>query len=278
LNVTQPAVTRAIQNLEEHLGFALFSREGYRPVLTPQGEAFYQRVQPLLKEIENLESFSAQMATGLEPALHLAVDGYYLLPQILAAFHETNREYPCTQLHIHCELLGGSLERLLQKDCDLAIMGWEPRFERRRDLLSLPVACLQVSTMVAANFPLLKQVAPVTETELAPFIQVIERTHSSHGNTAGGFGINPLSQHWYVNDVHTKKQVILSGRSYGMLPHALIEPELKQGLLQPFEQMEGYRVYEGEIRAVCLKDRPMGPVLSKLWQKLHRLPRRREQL
>ena len=40
LSVTQGAISRAIARLEEHLGVALFAREGRRSVLTPAGAAY----------------------------------------------------------------------------------------------------------------------------------------------------------------------------------------------------------------------------------------------
>lgn len=277
LLVTQPAVTRAVQNLEAEIGFALFSREQYRPVLTPQGQAFYSQAQQILKQVENLSDLSQQMAQGMEPELKIAIDTYFLLPEMLCAFHETNLEFPCTQLHISCELLGGSIGKLIEKTCDLVIVPWASEYRSQSQLLSLALAKIQASTVVASNFPLLAQTNPVQSEDLGPYIQVVERTQEQYMRL-GTANLNPHSQRWYVNDVHLKKQIILSGRSYGFLPHHLIENELASGQLVPFRNLEGFEVRTIELRAVVLKASPMGPVLQKLWQKLGQIEAARSRL
>lgn len=277
LLVTQPAVTRAIQNLEAEIGFSLFSREQYRPVLTAQGRAFYNQAQQILAQVEHLGALSLQMAQGLEPELKIAIDTYFLLPEMLCAFHETNLEFPCTQLHISCELLGGAVGKLLDKACDLVIVAWAPEYRSQPEFLSQPLAQIQASTVVAGNFPLLNQSEAVQAKELAPYIQVVERTQDQYMRL-GSNSLNPHSQRWYVNDVHLKKQIILSGRSYGFLPYHLIEQELASGQLVPFSNLEGFQVRTIELRAVALKSSPMGPVLEKLWQKLGQIEAARSRL
>ncbi len=277
LLVTQPAVTRAVQNLEAEIGFALFSREQYRPVLTPQGQAFYNQAQQILKQVENLGDLSKQMAQGMEPELKIAIDTYFLLPEMLCAFHETNLEFPCTQLHISCELLGGAIGKLVEKACDLVIVPWAPEYRNQPPFLSQSLAHIQASTVVAGNFPLLQQDEPVQAEALAPYIQVVERTQEQYIRL-GSSNLNPHSQRWYVNDVHLKKQIILSGRSYGFLPYHLIEQELASGQLVPFSNLEGFEVRTIELRAVVLKASPMGPVLQKLWQKLGQIEAARSRL
>ena len=53
LSVTQGAISRAIARLEEHLGVALFAREGRRSVLTRAGADYLQAVGPSIATIES---------------------------------------------------------------------------------------------------------------------------------------------------------------------------------------------------------------------------------
>ncbi|AYD02787.1 LysR substrate-binding domain-containing protein [Neorhizobium sp. NCHU2750] len=58
LHITQAAVSRRIQNLEEHLGAKLFTRRGRNLALTPEGERLTQRVRATLEYLEeSLEPF-----------------------------------------------------------------------------------------------------------------------------------------------------------------------------------------------------------------------------
>lgn len=265
LQVTQPAVTRAVQNLEAEIGFTLFSRAGYRPVLTPEGQAFYAKAQQILQDVQALCDFSAQLAVGVEPHLHIAVDAYFLLPQVLQAFHGLHIRYPETQLHMRSELMGASLRRLMSGDADLAIVPWYAEYANM-SVRSQILARVQASTVVSHDFPLLGR-EHITPADLAPYIQVIERTEALPG-LASTSPLHPHSPHWYVHDVHTKKQVILSGGTYGLLPYHLITTELAEGRLVPLANLVGFQVHSIELRAVCRQDREMGPALTALWQLL----------
>ncbi|MDR2324827.1 MAG: LysR family transcriptional regulator [Acidovorax sp.] len=53
LSVTQGAISRAIARLEEHLGCALFERQGRRNVLTAAGQQYLDAVAPALFTIES---------------------------------------------------------------------------------------------------------------------------------------------------------------------------------------------------------------------------------
>ena len=60
LQVHRPAVTKALQLLEQHCGTRLLQRTTRRISLTPDGETFYHRSKPLLSQADELlESFGA---------------------------------------------------------------------------------------------------------------------------------------------------------------------------------------------------------------------------
>lgn len=267
LLITQPAVTRAIKNLEADIGFQLFSRDTYRPELTVQGEMFYQRALQILHEVDDLAQLSSLIAAGVEPELRVAIETYVLLPKMLKAFHAINRACPSTQLQISFEPMGAPIRKLLDQDVDLALLVWTPEYQRHRQLETHLLERIKIFTVVAPDFPLLRQPGPVSRKDLAPYIQVVERTEPTHAPVAPLSDV-PESQRWYVSDAHAKKQVLLSGRSYGMMPSHVIENELRQGLLVPFKNLEGFQVYEREIRIARLQTRAMGPVLKQLWERL----------
>lgn len=53
LHISQPALSRAISNLEEELGVSLFERNGNRIVLNPSGVAFLNHVDRIFTELDN---------------------------------------------------------------------------------------------------------------------------------------------------------------------------------------------------------------------------------
>lgn len=59
LNLHRPAVTKAIQHLEEDLGVKLLNRTTRKVSLTDEGDAFYQRTKMLLGDVDDImASFS----------------------------------------------------------------------------------------------------------------------------------------------------------------------------------------------------------------------------
>ena len=88
LSVTQGAISRAIARLEEHLGVALFAREGRRSVLTRAGADYLQAVGP---SIATIESATLAVRTRRNPRqLRLSVAptlfSHWLIPR-LPDFH-----------------------------------------------------------------------------------------------------------------------------------------------------------------------------------------------
>jgi DNA-binding transcriptional LysR family regulator len=66
IGISQPALTRAIQSLERHLGMKLFDRDrtGVNP--TPQGRVFIERAAELVASANDLERQTALTASGTE--------------------------------------------------------------------------------------------------------------------------------------------------------------------------------------------------------------------
>lgn len=65
LFLTQPALSRSIQSLEQDLGQPLFDRVGRRIELTVLGQQLLPRAQQLVQEAESLKTLGRQMQAGL---------------------------------------------------------------------------------------------------------------------------------------------------------------------------------------------------------------------
>src|SRR5437773_2733859 len=90
LNLSQPAISKALGELERHLGVPLFDRTGRTVRLTEAGEALYARSRELFG-IERAAEHELRELRGLERGL-LRVGASttiatYLLPPLLGAFH-----------------------------------------------------------------------------------------------------------------------------------------------------------------------------------------------
>jgi DNA-binding transcriptional LysR family regulator len=89
LGVSQPAISRAIHDLEARLGRSLFRRESGRLVATQEGLQFYHDSQPVFEALARLGRSPGEAADG--ETLRLIAPptiAHRFLPPLLAAFHE----------------------------------------------------------------------------------------------------------------------------------------------------------------------------------------------
>lgn len=111
--ITQPALSLAIQKLEDELGAQIFERKRKDVALTPLGEKIVQQAQRVLEEAEQIKLIAAQGKDQLKGTLRfgvIATVGPYLLPDLVSALRKHAPEMP---LEIE-ENLTANLSRMLK--------------------------------------------------------------------------------------------------------------------------------------------------------------------
>jgi DNA-binding transcriptional LysR family regulator len=137
LHVTQPVLSRQLQQLQQSLGLALFQRTGRRLRLTPAGEEFLPHARELLSRAEYLERSAANLAAGRLDGLHLAVPTT-TLTDVLAPFLATLR--PDDPVPYVRELDPRGALGAIEAGADLAIVTRPPsRALAARTLAVLPI-------------------------------------------------------------------------------------------------------------------------------------------
>jgi len=87
LHLTQPALTKQIQELEAYLGVVLFDRSNQRVELTDPCRVFIEESRIALLHLERAVHLTRSVAKGVEAVLHLGTSPYtdpYLVSTILA--------------------------------------------------------------------------------------------------------------------------------------------------------------------------------------------------
>jgi DNA-binding transcriptional LysR family regulator len=89
LNMSQPPLSRQIQELEEELGFPLFIRERHKVELTGAGKVYLAQVKRILEQLDVARQDAAAVARGRKGSLRIGCgvhlpEGY--LPRVVAAF------------------------------------------------------------------------------------------------------------------------------------------------------------------------------------------------
>jgi len=110
--ITQPALSLAIQKLEDNLGTAIFERRKNQISLTPLGEKVVQQAQRVLEAADQINLIVAQGKDQLVGAFKLGVIatvGPYILPDLIPLLHKRAPDMP---LEIE-ENLTDNLNRML---------------------------------------------------------------------------------------------------------------------------------------------------------------------
>lgn len=132
LNVTQPALSRHLRDLEERLRVTLFSRTGRRMVLTSAGEQLRTRARDVLDALARAEA-DARSLSGIKPqTLRICTECYtcyHWLPRVLTRFTQM---HPDVDVQIVAEATRRPLQALLEDRVDLALVSDESRDRRLR--------------------------------------------------------------------------------------------------------------------------------------------------
>lgn len=145
LNISQPPVTRQIQQLEETLGSKLFIRHAKGVTLTEEGALFLDEARTMLKLLEQAREKIRHARNGELGQLDVAMFGSAVFGKIPQIVLEFRRRYPAVNVALHTMAKPRQLESLQNRSIDLAFNRLiEPRpglsiEELRREQLFLAV-------------------------------------------------------------------------------------------------------------------------------------------
>jgi len=119
--VTQPALSLAIQKLEEELGVKLFERKKNDISLTTVGEAIVEQAARVLDEADRIKQLARQGTNPLVGALRLGAIytvGPYLLPELIPILRKLASEMPLdveenTTANLENQLRNGMLDAVI---------------------------------------------------------------------------------------------------------------------------------------------------------------------
>lgn len=123
LYVTPSALSKAIHNLENELGFPLFRKHGRNVALTPFGKTFYQYVSVAANDLqEGLSAVYRQM--GLRTG-RISVAGIYTMctDYLPPRIKEFKLEYPDVTFSIDYQITSKVLSGILEGNYDLGFCG-----------------------------------------------------------------------------------------------------------------------------------------------------------
>lgn len=225
IGVSQPALTKVIRELEIELAAPLLVRSSRGVLPTAQGQVLYQHARKVAKELLSATDQIRQLGGVMRGELNVAavpVAVTALIPEALRTF---GREFPEIRLRVSEELYIAQLERLRNRQVDIAV-GGIPEGLSTGEFITEP---LMKTTMVVV---VRKGHARAKARHLAELVQE-KWIYTSVANDKGyarqlfeahGLDLPPVGA--VVNSTLSLMSLLLSGNFVGLMPRQIAQHPL----------------------------------------------------
>lgn len=256
MHKAQSAISYAIRSLESEIGFSLFTRDKYRPELTPQGRAFLKKASSLLEQAETLKLTAHFLQRGYEPQIRLAVSALFPLPLLTECLKSFQEHYPRTEIQILHDVLSAE-EQLLGGVADIAFgeLLNETQALKTKDIVEVTLKPVAAPSLIQG----LSKAKSLRTQQLSQKPQIIlASTGNDRSKNAAIVSTNNIS----VQNFESKKQLLLSGLGWGFMPTHLIRDEIKAKKLI---QTHSEEIKIG-LRMAHPKKMTAGPCVQHIWK------------
>lgn len=228
LNMTQPAVSRAIKELEQEYDVFLFERLNKRLQITECGKQFYAQAQHISHLLDNmdksLKNWNEQGTIRVGASLTL---GNYLLPALSAAFQE---QWPSLTIEVRISNGQNLHSDLLANRLDIALIeGYLTDPDLHCEFLSQDKLVL-----ILPNEHPLCDAAEIRLEELTHYPLLLRETGSvsrvlvDHAFTRAHLTPTPL---WRSSSTNALIKAVHSGIGISILPEHLVAEDIARGYI-----------------------------------------------
>ena len=228
LHMTQPAVTRAIQEIEKHYGVLLFERLKGRITVTESGRSLYSYAVHIAETFDRMEkAISNWDSAGILRVGASITIGNHMLIDFVKAFQE---ELPGMRVQVLIDAGLPLQNALIDNKLDIALVEGESEFD---ELVSEPFASDRLVPIFPPAHPLLTKpalfLADVTDCPL------LLREEGSAGRAylnsvfeARGHAVRPV---WESASTQALVRAVAAGLGVSILPEQLVRIDIDLGVV-----------------------------------------------
>lgn len=233
LNISQPALTKSIQKLEQEVGCKLFERVSNGVHLTKAGEILAHHARVMENEYRHASNRIAELSGKEQNGLRIGAGPVWLvkiLPGLVAKFQNNNPDVRVT-------LVGGVIDTLVPSlisgDLDLICVSLD--FPESPELLRVPLFDMSHHVVVDSRHPLasLKEVTPAQISKeswltlKSDYVatQRISQFFAANGNEPPKISLDTTS-------IHSLMETLLSGDYIAHIPEQMLEMAQSKGLVK----------------------------------------------
>lgn len=223
LNISQPALSKSIKNLEESLGCPIFTRTKGGITLTPEGEELYQYIKPALELITNGENKISELKKLESGTIKIGgsttLTKEFLLP-ILKKYHEI---YPKITIQITTGLTSDLLTKLENGTLDIVLLNKPSKISP--NITIQKIKTLTDCLIASANFNHLKnQKLNLSDLKELPLILPTKksstRTNLDEFLTKKNITLNPIME---LTSYALILECVKTGLGIGYLPEIFLQ-------------------------------------------------------
>ena len=156
LHISQPPLTRQIQQLEEVLGVQLFIRTPRGMELTPAGELLLQEARNIRSVVEQAAERTQRAGQGKLGRLDIGIFGSGILDTIPALLLRFRRDFPDVKVMLHNMSKDAQITALRQRRIDI---GFNRFIEHAEDIANEIVLTEKILIAINEHHPLAQQEA-----------------------------------------------------------------------------------------------------------------------
>ena len=255
LRRAQSVVSQTLANLEAQLGVKLFDRSARYPQLTDEGRSLLVDARSVADTIDGFKARARAMREGLEPELAVAMDVMYPMAGLTKAASHSRKTFPHTSLRLYVEALGGVIKPVLDRSCNIGVIGSLPIVPD--ELQAEPLLDIPFVTIVSPTHRLAAIRGVASRSVIGKHVQLVltDRTALSEGRDYSV--LSPLT--WRLADMGAKLAFLRAGLGWGHMPLHMVNADLDAGTLVKIRVEDAPRNMVMPMKAVFRKDAPPGP-------------------
>lgn len=230
--LSQPALTRSIQQLEKHVGMPLLNRSTRSVSLTPAGERFYQYAALIVKECAEAKSDVANIQTGASGQVTLGVGQFFSNIIVAAAILRCRTQVPGVRIRT----VSGTLEELTtmvrRSSIDFAFCSYTD-LKSSPGIAVEPLMTLTDAIVSCRDHPLARERQPDSRTLSTSRWAVVNRRYAldAHANFFASLGLH-VPRPVRTNSLELILSLVTRRGFLAMLPREVVAADLRAGSIR----------------------------------------------
>lgn len=231
LNITQPAVTKLLQDLEELLEVRLFDRSSTGISPTPIGHAVVEFARRTVSDVERFAGLITNLKLGGYGSLKIGTIMASMPELVPLAIKRLKAERPLMTIHLLAATSNLLLEELSKRTIDMAIARLTAP-EQSATFDFEPLLGEEVCVFSAADHPLAARTQIdlgelfhqpwVLQSPMSPLRQLLQRSFAD-------LEMGALPNWIETNSIHSTLKLVLHAGMIAALPSTILEDGVKNG-------------------------------------------------